>query len=272
MRISEKGLNLIKQFEGCELTAYRCPSGVLTIGWGHTSNVYEGQSITQAEADSLLVNDMTKYEDYVNGCSNLTFVPNQNQFDALVSFTYNCGVGNLSTLVKDRDSNTVAEKLLLYVNGANGVLEGLVRRRKAERDLFLNSQAVVSDPVTIVGFGRVVASVLNVRDTPNGEIIGTLNQDEIVKIDKEVDEWYSIYFGQHGGYVSKDYINILEGVDGVYATVIASELNVRDSIMGNIVGKFKQGDKVKLCREENGWYHIYYGDNGAWVCGDYIRI
>jgi GH24 family phage-related lysozyme (muramidase) len=138
MGISEKGLELIKQFEGCELTAYKCPSGVLTIGYGHTKGVIDGQTITQDEADNLLAEDMIEYENYVNNCSELTFTPNQNQFDALVSFTYNCGVGNLATLVKDRDSNTVAEKILLYVNGANGPLEGLVRRRKAEKGLFLD--------------------------------------------------------------------------------------------------------------------------------------
>ena len=138
MRISEKGLNLIKQFEGCELNAYKCPSGVWTLGWGHTENVTPNQSITQEEADNLLINDMVKYENYVNNCGDLTFIPNQNQFDALVSFTYNCGQGSLSTLVQNRDANIVADKLLLYVNGSNGVLQGLVRRREAERQLFLN--------------------------------------------------------------------------------------------------------------------------------------
>lgn len=142
MKISEKGLSLIKEFEGCQLNAYRCPSNVWTIGWGHTENVYEGQSITQEEADNILINDMVKYENYVNTCSNLTFVTNQNQFDALVSFTYNCGQGSLATLVQNRDANTVADKLLLYINGSNGVLQGLVRRREAERVLFLDGNYV----------------------------------------------------------------------------------------------------------------------------------
>ena len=138
MRISEKGLSLIKEFEGCFLNAYRCPSHVLTIGWGHTGDVYEGQYITQEEADNLLINDMLEYENYVNSCTQLTFTPNQNQFDALVSFTYNCGQGNLATLVQNRDAETVAEKLLLYNRGSDGVLPGLVRRREAERELFSN--------------------------------------------------------------------------------------------------------------------------------------
>ena len=150
MKISEKGLALIKEFEGCELTAYRCPSNVLTIGWGHTEDVQEGQAITQEQADNMLITDMEKYEGYVNNCKEIGFTLNQNKFDALVSFTYNCGPGNLATLVKDRDSITVAEKLLLYVNGANGPLEGLVRRRKAERDLFLDGNCeTVQEPIKV---------------------------------------------------------------------------------------------------------------------------
>ena len=150
MKISEKGLALIKEFEGCELSAYRCPSNVLTIGWGHTEGVTEGQTITQEQADNMLITDMEKYEGYVNNCKEIGFTLNQNKFDALVSFTYNCGPGNLATLVKDRDSSTVAEKLLLYVNGANGPLEGLVRRRKAERNLFLDGNCeTVQEPIKV---------------------------------------------------------------------------------------------------------------------------
>lgn len=150
MKISEKGLALIKEFEGCELNAYRCPSNVLTIGWGHTEDVQEGQTITQEQADNMLIADMEKYEGYVNSCKEIGFTLNQNKFDALVSFTYNCGQGNLATLVKDRDSSTVAEKLLLYVNGANGTLEGLVKRRKAERDLFLDGNCeTVQEPIKV---------------------------------------------------------------------------------------------------------------------------
>ena len=274
MKISEKGLNLIKEFEGCQLNAYKCPSHVWTIGWGHTGDVYEGQSITQEEADSLLINDMVEYEGYVNNCNNLTFTPNQNQFDALVSFAYNCGNGSLNTLVQNRDSSTVADKLLLYINGSDGVLQGLVRRREAERTLFLNEdcEPCVSETVTILGYGKVTASVLNVRDNPHGEIIGRISKDDIIKIDKDVEGWYSIYFGEHGGYVAKDYVTPLNGIDGVIGTVKASVLNVRDSIDGNVIGQLKQGDTVKLCRQEGNWYHIYYGNSGAWVSADYIEV
>lgn len=142
MRISQNGLDLIKHFEGCYLKAYYCPAGVLTIGYGHTKNVTVGQTITQAQAEQLLRDDMTVYEGYVDNCKQLTFKPNQAQFDALVSFTFNCGAGSLKTLVEGRSAEVVADKLLLYINAAGKPLEGLKRRRKAERELFLSSVEV----------------------------------------------------------------------------------------------------------------------------------
>ena len=93
MRPSEKLMNAIKQFEGCHLKAYKCPAGVWTIGWGHTKGVQPGQVITQAQADSLLQGDLL---DYVNLVNNLKLKLTQGQFDALVAFAYNCGVGNLN--------------------------------------------------------------------------------------------------------------------------------------------------------------------------------
>ena len=141
MKTSDKGINLIKEFEGCYLTAYKCPAGVWTIGYGHTGKVGgkaigSGMKITAAKATELLKQDLATFEKAVESCKALTFKPNQNQFDALVSFAFNCGAGSLNTLVKNRDAVTVSEKLLLY-NKANGkALEGLTRRRKAERALF----------------------------------------------------------------------------------------------------------------------------------------
>jgi len=134
MKTSSKGIVLIKSFEGCHLTSYQCPSGVWTIGYGHTAGVSKGMTITQAQADAYLASDLAKYENYVNA---LKLPLNQNQFDALVSFTYNCGNGNLKKLVKNRRLTQIAEAILLY-NKSNGkVLAGLVRRRQAERELFL---------------------------------------------------------------------------------------------------------------------------------------
>lgn len=151
MKTSKKGIDLIKSFEGCRLTAYKCPAGVWTIGYGHTEGVKEGQSITQEKADIYLTLDLEKYEGYVEA-TNLQL--NQNQFDALVSFTYNCGHGNLKTLIKNRSLQQIAEALLLY-NKANGkVLAGLTRRREAERELFLSSDGGVKKMIINVHAGH----------------------------------------------------------------------------------------------------------------------
>ena len=141
MKTSDKGITLIKKFEGCYLKAYKCPAGVWTIGYGHTGKVdgkaiCSGMKITSAKATSLLKSDLATFEKAVANCKYLTFKPNQNQFDALVSFAFNCGTGSLNTLVKSRSAKVVSEKILLY-NKANGkVLTGLVNRRKEEKALF----------------------------------------------------------------------------------------------------------------------------------------
>lgn len=141
MKTSDKGIALIKKFEGCYLKAYKCPAGVWTIGYGHTGKVdgkviSSGMKITSAKATVLLKTDLATFEKAVTNCKYLTFEPNQNQFDALVSFAFNCGTGSLNTLVKNRNAKVVSEKLLLY-NKANGKeLAGLVNRRKAEKALF----------------------------------------------------------------------------------------------------------------------------------------
>ena len=133
--ISKKGIDLIKSFEGCKLKEYRCPAGVLTIGYGHTGDVKEGQVITQAQADSLLVKDLQRFVDGVNKL--LKVEVTQCQFDALESFSYNCGLGSLqkSTLLKCVNAKwwTNASKEFLKWNKAGSkVLAGLTRRRIAE--------------------------------------------------------------------------------------------------------------------------------------------
>lgn len=129
MNISDHGKSLIKSFEGCSLTAYKCPSGVLTIGYGRTYGVKEGMVITKAQADSFFNEDIKKYEAYVQKYN----ISNQNQYDALVSFTYNCGPGALYYVMSSKD---ITGTMALYVNGGGIRLDGLVRRRKAEIDLY----------------------------------------------------------------------------------------------------------------------------------------
>lgn len=142
MHISDRGVDLIAGYEGCRLNAYLCPAGVWTIGYGHTEGVKTGDRIfSEEEAKKLLKKDLEKYEGYVNDFAEkgkIAFSLNQNQFDALTSFCYNCGKGNLQKLVSGRDAGTVAQKMLLYNKGAGKVLPGLVRRRKEESELFLS--------------------------------------------------------------------------------------------------------------------------------------
>ena len=133
MRTSQKGINLIKEFEGCRLKAYKCPAGVWTIGYGHTSNVKPNQSITREEAERLLREDLRMYEHHVE---NTVRGLNQNQFDALVSFTYNCGSGCLKLLTKGRTLKQIGEKIILYDKANGKPLAGLTRRRKAEQALY----------------------------------------------------------------------------------------------------------------------------------------
>lgn len=133
MKISSTGINLIKKFEGCVLFSYKDPVGVWTIGFGHTVGVKSGQKITQAQAENFLKDDLLNYEKAVN---NSGLKLNQNQYDALVSFAYNCGVGSLSTLVKGRNLTQIGNALTLYNKASGRVLQGLVNRRKEEKALF----------------------------------------------------------------------------------------------------------------------------------------
>ena len=137
MNISEYGKEFIKSFEGLRLKAYKCIESekYYTIGYGHYGkDVTKDMTITKEQADQLFDNDIKKYVDGVNNAK-LGFLPNQNQFDALVSFAYNLGVGILEDF-KGMSSKEVSKEMLLYVNSGGILLEGLVRRRKAEVELF----------------------------------------------------------------------------------------------------------------------------------------
>lgn len=139
MKISDKGINLIKRFEGLELTAYKCPADIWTIGYGHTKDVKQGQTITEQQAVEFLKQDLQVFEKAVNAQNlNLT----QNQFDALVSFTYNVGAGNLqkSTLLKKAKLNvndpSIAQEFAKWNKGGGRILPGLVKRRESESKLY----------------------------------------------------------------------------------------------------------------------------------------
>ena len=137
MKISRNGIDLIKSFEGCVLKVYLDPIGKPTCGYGHTAGLTKemvGNPITQMQADGYLASDLVKFEKAV---ADIGLDLNQNQFDALVSFAYNCGIGNLKKLISGRTLPEIADALLLYNKAGGKVLTGLQRRRQAERDLFL---------------------------------------------------------------------------------------------------------------------------------------
>ncbi|MCK7002052.1 lysozyme [Enterobacter kobei] len=146
MQTSEKGIALIKQFEGCKLTAYQDSVGVWTIGYGWTQHVdgkpiRAGMTIKQETAERLLKTGLVSYESDV--CRLVKVGLTQGQFDALVSFTYNLGARSLSTSTLLRKINagdyaTAADEFLRWNKAGGKVLNGLTRRREAERALFLS--------------------------------------------------------------------------------------------------------------------------------------
>lgn len=141
MQLGAAGKTLIQSFEQCKLYAYQDQRGVWTIGFGHTLGVVPYQTCSQADADAWFVQDT---QAAVNGViRSLDVAVNQNQFDALVSFTYNCGVGSeahstLVRLLNNGDAAGAAAQFLVW-DHVNGVVDpGLERRRAAERALFLS--------------------------------------------------------------------------------------------------------------------------------------
>ena len=142
MQISEKGLDLIRKFEGLRLDTYDCPAGKLTIGYGHTgSDVKPGLIIDAQKATALLMEDVKRFEKSVN---ELVKVPmTQGMFDALVCFAFNLGAGSLksSTLLAKLNANDkqgAADEFLKWNKAQGKVLDGLTARRSGERELFLS--------------------------------------------------------------------------------------------------------------------------------------
>lgn len=137
MVTNKAGIDLIKEFEGCILHSYDDGYGNITIGYGHCDSSYAGKTITEAEAEKLLKEDLKRFESAVNA-----YMPkynfNENEYSALVSFAYNCGEGGLAEMlhygeVKRED---ITYRMSLYVHAGSEVVPGLERRRKAEIELF----------------------------------------------------------------------------------------------------------------------------------------
>jgi GH24 family phage-related lysozyme (muramidase) len=135
MKISEEGIQLIQKFEGCRLEAYQDPVGVWTIGYGHTSGVKKGMKISPEVATEFLRRDLVKAELAVTKYDN-KYHWTQNEYDALCSFAYNIGSINQLTARGDRTKEEISAKIPEYKKAGGKVLEGLVKRRAAEKELF----------------------------------------------------------------------------------------------------------------------------------------
>lgn len=142
MELSEKGINLIKNFEGCRLQAYKCPAGKWTIGYGHTGNdVKQGRCISKEQAENLLKQDLIIH---CNNVSKLVKIPlKQNEFDALVSFEYNVGYGNFSKstmlrLLNSGNKTAAVKEFDKWIYSGGKVLNGLKVRRKKEKAYFIS--------------------------------------------------------------------------------------------------------------------------------------
>jgi lysozyme len=148
--ISQAGVNLIKSFEGVSLKSYKDIAGVLTVGYGHTgSDVKQTMTITPAQAEALLRKDLERFVDGVNKLVDVEI--NQNQFDALVSFSFNLGLGSLQMshlldLVNKKDFAGASQEFVKWnkarVKGVLQPVAGLTRRRQAESDLFMKAVPV----------------------------------------------------------------------------------------------------------------------------------
>lgn len=138
---SQAGIDLVKRWEGCRTKAYKCPAGIWTIGYGHTGTVQSGMSISYDKAEELLRQDLQRFEKAVK---TLVRVPlSQNQFDALVSFTYNVGAkalgdSTLLSLLNQKKYLPASDQFLRWTKANGKSLPGLVLRRNEERDLFLS--------------------------------------------------------------------------------------------------------------------------------------
>lgn len=177
MTTSQRGIDLIKSFEGLCLKAVKLKGEqYYTIGYGHYgADVAANATITATAAEALLASDLKRFEAAVNA---LPYKMTQNQFDALVSFAYNCGIGNLRRLTDGRTLSEIPSHILYYTNSPGGAAykQGLLRRRKAELALFMEEAKDVEQTTTVfVGSKEVKGYIKDgVTYVPLRDIVGAL--------------------------------------------------------------------------------------------------
>lgn len=244
MKISEKGLDLIRKFEGCRLTAYQDAVGVWTIGYGTTNadrsitgtNIGRGLQISLATANDWLRKSVdAKYGPKVDKYSKYNWT--QNEFDALVSFAYNIGSIDQLTASGTRTKAQIAEKMLAYNRAGGKVLAGLTRRRQEERALFLTAagsgegsgeetsgtsassanktavESAKSKNTQLAGTYVVTASALHIRAGAGSDkaSLGTLKNGTTVRCygyytEVSGTKWLYVVYNGQTGYCSSKYL------------------------------------------------------------------
>lgn len=200
MKISENGLKLIEQFEGLRLTAYKATrrDKYYTIGYGHYgADVKQGMTITEAQAEAYLRQDVAEAEAAVNKYAGYGW--NQNQFDALVSFAYN--VGNIDGLTNNgkRSVAEISAKLPEYVYSGGVKLEGLVRRRAAEKTLF-DTPVTVQSGTGEKSFDTLAREVI-AGQYGDGDARKNALGDQYYAVQTRVNEYYAVAVScVRGGY------------------------------------------------------------------------
>ena len=244
MRISNKGIELIKQFEGCRLKAYKDPAGVPTIAYGHTAGVKMGDTITQEQADELLRDDLVIYEGKVAKYDD-KYHWNQNQFDALVSFAYNIGSIDQLTSNGRRAIKTISDKILEYNKAGGKKLEGLVRRRKAEKALF--DEAVEGDSSAV-------------EPQPNNSTPKeTEAKDEAQASPYKVGGTYTVSV--------RSALNVRKGAGKNYDLVGFRNLTPDGKAHANHNGALLNGTKVTVKEVKIAGEQIWLKIPSGWICG-----
>ena len=225
MRMSDQGIDaLLKKFEGCKLKAYKDPVAIWTIGYGHTSaagapDVTEGLTITQAEAEEILKRDLVKYEKPVADMVKVTL--SQHQFDVLVDFCYNAGVGNLksSTLLKRvnaGDFDAVPTELMKWTKAKGKELPGLVRRRRAESEWWrdLSNKPVVEEDQRVEPDPVPVKTITESKQANGAVVLGAL--------------------GSVGA--AKEVMTQVQEANGLFGSAVAMAQDVNFIIMVAVIG------------------------------------
>lgn len=219
MKLSDEGLRLIKSFEGYhtrlpngDCAAYLCPANVPTIGWGCTEGVKLGMVWTEAQAEEGLLRELAKFEAGVTRL--VTVEMNQNEYDALVSFSYNVGLGALgrSTLLKrlnKGDRMGAAQEFRKWTRGGGRVLRGLVARREREAALFLKPVEAPEEP----SMPQQVSEVREITKTQavvgTGLAVGGVASETAEPVVKTVKDT--------AGYLKTEYLDTATAIKGVAA-------------------------------------------------------